>query len=202
MSVIGDDKNKKSQQHKISTRISNRDYKWLENQANQNESSISALTGNIIHWYVSKLALKTNTDIHINKEILGLFLDSCSFMRNDMNNNNEYSQIVKRNIEKAAMFILSEWRMQMGQVDFAEFKKRITEWHKLNHMQVKFFNSDSNHHSSKITIMHNLGILWSEFQCRLYCKMLEKIKNVTVVSSEFDELNCIIDVARPKEYKN
>ena len=198
MSGIGDDENKKLQQHKISVRISNRDYKWLEGQASQNESSISALTGSIIHWYVSKLALKTNTDVYINKEILGLFLDSCSFMRNGTYNSNEDSQIVKRNIEKAAMFILSEWRMQMGQVDFAEFKKRITEWHKLNHMQVKFFNSGDNQHNSKISIMHNLGILWSEFQCRLYCKILEKIKNVTVISSEFDEMNCVIDVARPK----
>ncbi|QMU54718.1 MAG: hypothetical protein GKS07_07430 [Nitrosopumilus sp.] len=108
----------------------------------------------------------------------------------DGSHNHDYDDIMSSNTDKAASEILAEWRLQTDILDLKEFDKRILEWHNLNKLRIKCFNSNEH---VRYVIKHDMGLSWSEFNCMMYCRILEKI-GVPITSSEFDGISYSIEI--------
>ena len=97
-------------------------------------------------------------------------------------------------IDDITSYILSEMKIQVGNLDFEEFEKRILKWNKENNIEfAKFESNDSITYISK----HDLGRNWSDLQCKTYATMLEKMER-TVVEKDFDNVMFSITIANPR----
>ena len=169
----------------INPRISVSTFDKLEVEAQKKDLTITALAGKILEDHADKKALKEERgDIAIGKQILRYLLQS----------NHSKQDELESGVEKAANEILTEWKLQTDTLTFKEFDKRILEWHKLNQLRIRSFY---NNEHVRYVIKHDLGSSWSEFQCKMYCKILEELGKV-VVSSDFDDLSFTIEVPHQK----
>ena len=169
----------------INPRIAVPTFDKLELEAQKKGLTITTLAGQILEEHANKKALKEERgDITVGKQILRYILQ----------NNNSKQDELESNITKAANEILAEWRLQTNNLTFKEFDKRIIEWHNLNKLRIKSFYE--NEHVSYV-IKHDLGLVWSEFQCKMYCKILQELDKV-VVSSDFNNLSYTIEVPHQK----
>ena len=169
----------------INPRISVPIFDKLEIEAQRKGLTITSLTGNILEDYVNKRTLKEERgDVTIGKQVLRYIIED---------NNSEQDEM-ESNIEKASNEILAEWKLQTSNLTFNEFDKRICEWHNLNKLRIRSFY-DNKH--VRYVIKHDLGYHWSEFQCKMYCKILEKLDKM-IVSSSFDDLSFTIEVSHQK----
>ncbi len=170
--------NKKLQ---INLRVSPKIYKRIENEAKRKDTSVNVIASHHLEDYYSKRILKEKSNLSMLKNVLKMMFDS-----NTPEKMAEYT-------DQASQFVLSEWKLQVKNPNLDEFHKRVTEWHDLNHIDVSMFEEDSQHR--KYVVRHELGPLWSEFQCKLYAKMLQKIRQ-TIIWTDFDELSFTIEIAK------
>jgi len=169
----------------INPRIGVSIFEKLEIESQRKGLTITSLAGNILEDYVNKRTLKEERgDITIGKQILRYLIQ----------NNNSKQDEMESDIEKAANEILAEWRLQTSNLTFNEFDKRVHEWHNLNKLRIRSFHDDEH---VLYVVKHDLGYHWSEFQCKMYCKILEKLGKM-IVSSSFDDLSFTIEVSHQK----
>ncbi len=80
--------------------------------------------------------------------------------------------MIPKIVKGDAMYILSEMQFQVDNLDFKELTKRITEWNKENGLVFVMRNREN----SKVFMQrHDLGIIWLEIQCKMYCVVYERI---------------------------
>lgn len=162
----------------LNPRIPKDVFDTLESEAKRKDIAITTFAGKIIEEYAKKKMLKANRgDLTVGKSILYLLMES----------NNE--QEMEENTEKAAREILGVWKLQIENVTFDEFHNRIIDWHSLNNQKISFFE-----HNEKIkyVIKHDLGLRWSEFQCKMYSKIIKELGG-TLVKNGFDEVTYTIE---------
>ena len=177
----------------VNPRIPVQVFDKLEEEALKKGLSITTLAGNILEDYAEKKSLKEERgDLMVGKKILSHLLECGNNPKHANTNDNEhyYDNMLTSNTDKAASEILAEWRLQTDILDLKEFHKRILGWHNLNKLRIKCF--DINEHV-RYVIKHDMGLSWSEFNCMMYCKMLEKI-GVPVTTSEFDGISYSIEI--------
>ena len=169
----------------INSRISISVFDKLESEAQKKGLTITTLACKILEEHADKKALKEERgDIIVGKQILRYLLQ----------NNIAKQDNLKSNAERAANEILTEWKLQTNNLTLKEFDKRILEWHNLNHLRIRSF---CNNEHVRYVVKHNLGSYWSEFQCIMYCKILESLGKV-IISSDFNDLSYTIDVPHQK----
>ena len=127
---------------------------------NQEGMSVSSLTAKIIHdWLIQKIKT-TRGDITLASKILKSRHDAIQ------------KEMIPKIVKGDAMYILSEMQFQVDNLDFKELTKRITEWNKENGLVFVMRNREN----SKVFMQrHDLGLIWSEIQCKMYCMMYERI---------------------------
>ena len=165
----------------INPRVSPKIYKRIEDEAKRKDTSVNMIASHKLEDYYSKRIFKEKNNLSMLKNILKMMFDS-----NTPEKMEEYTDL-------ASQFVLSEWKLQVKNPNLDEFHKRVTEWHQLNHIDVSMFEEDRQHR--KYVVRHELGLRWSEFQCKLYSKMLQKIKQ-TVICTDFDDLSFTIEIAK------
>jgi hypothetical protein len=138
----------------------------------QEGMSVSSLTSKIVHdWLRFRRSKQTRGDITLASKIL----------------RSRHEAIQKKMIPKIvkgdSKYILSEMQFQVDNLDFKELTKRITEWNKENGLLFVMRNREG----SKVFMQkHDLGIVWSEIQCKMYCMMYESIGE-TILSKKFEK---------------
>ena len=104
------------------------------------------------------------------------------------NKKTEIDKIVKHN----AKVIISEMEFQVDNLDFAEVSRRILDWNREN--GITMIMRDRKDHTVFMQ-KHSFGIIWSEIQCKMYCKMFEDVGE-TVRSMKFDSGSFSFEIFR------
>ena len=145
----------------------------------QEGMSVSSLAAKIIHdWLRFRRSKQHRGDITLASKILK--------NRHDAIQENMIPKIVKED----SKYILSEMQFQVDNLDFKELTKRIMEWNRENGLVFVMRDREN----SKIFMQkHDLGAIWSEIQCKMYCAMYEKIGG-TVLSKKYDKTSFSFEI--------
>lgn len=155
-------------------------HKFLE-AAEQDGITVSALTARIIHeWLRFHRTKKYRGDITLSGEILK--------RRHDAIQREEIGKIVEHN----AKIIISEMKFQVDNLDFVELSRRILEWNRENGITMIMRDRKDN---TVFMQKHLLGIVWSEIQCKMYCRMFEIIGE-TIRAMKYDLNSFSFEVIR------
>ena len=164
-------------------RLKDKDDTEINQIAKQQGTTFSTVISNIISNYLHFEKSKIERgDITLAGEII----------------KNRHKSIKKSDIGKIATqdakFILKEMEMQTD-VDFDEMSKRILEW---NNQENKLKLVKRERRESVIFIgQHRLGEIWSEIQCKMYCKMFELIgETILSNSTKFDSTSFQFEIIR------
>ena len=141
----------------------------------------SAMTAKIVHdWLRFHRTKQYRGDITLSVEILK--------KRHDAIKKGEIDKIVKHN----SRVIISEMEFQVDNLDFKEISRRILEWNRENGMAMIMRDRKDN---TVFMQKHSLGVIWSEIQCKMYCKMFE-IVGETIRSMKYDSNSLSFEVIR------
>jgi len=108
--------------------------------------------------------------------------------------NNTDPKILDIHASEIADEKLAEMRLTIDLVDRVELHKMIMEWHRVNGLKITSF---VNNERVKYVSKHNLGEMWSKFDCYVHKKMFEKIGE-TVTNFEYDAISFTLEIARPE----
>ena len=146
---------------------------------NQDGMSVSSLTAKIVHdWLRFRRSKQHRGDITLASKILK--------SRHDAIQKKKIPKIVKED----SKYILSEMQFQVDNLDFKELTKRITEWNRENGLVFVMRNREN----SKVFMQkHDLGMIWSEIQCKMYCMMYERIGE-TILSKKIERSSFSFEV--------
>ena len=141
----------------------------------------SAMTAKIVHdWLRFHRTKQYRGDITLSVEILK--------KRHDAIKKGDIDKIVKHN----SRVIISEMEFQVDNLDFAEISRRILEWNRENGMAMIMRDRKDN---TVFMQKHSLGVIWSEIQCKMYCKMFEIIGE-TIRSMRYDSSSLSFEIIR------
>ena len=141
----------------------------------------SAMTAKIVHdWLRFQRIKQYRGDITLSGEILK--------KRHDAIKKNEIDKIVEHN----AKVIISEMEFQVDNLDFPEVSRRILEWNRENGIAMIMRDRKDN---TVFMQKHSLGGVWSEIQCKMYCKMFEIIGE-TIRSMKYNSNSFNFEVIR------
>jgi hypothetical protein len=141
----------------------------------------SAMTAKIVHdWLRFHRTKQYRGDITLSVEILK--------KRHEAIKKGEIDKIVKHN----SRVIISEMEFQVDNLDFAEISRRILEWNRENGMAMIMRDRKDN---TVFMQKHSLGVIWSEIQCKMYCKMFEMVGE-TIRSMRYDSSSLSFEVIR------
>ena len=146
----------------------------------QEGMSVSSLTAKIIHdWLRFERSKKHRGDITLASRILKNRHDAIP------------KKLIPKIVKEDSKYILSEMQFQVDNLDFKELTKRIIEWNKENGITFVMRTREG----SKVFMQkHDLGAVWSEIQCKMYCMMYEKIGQ-TVLSQKYDRNSFSFEIA-------
>ena len=162
-------------------RLKDEDQDEFLDVANQEGMTVSSLTAKIVHdWLRFRRSKQHRGDITLASRILR--------NRHEAIREEEIPKIVKAD----SKYILSEMSFQIDNLDFKELTKRITEWSRENGLILVTRNREQ---SVVFMQKHDLGKIWSEIQCKMYCAMYEKIGE-TILSQKYDKDSFSFEVVR------
>jgi len=165
----------------IGVRLNKDDHETYIRIVNENGTNPSAMTAKIIHdWLHFHRTKQYRGDITLSGEILK--------KRHDAIKKSEIDKIIEHN----AKIIISEMEFQTDDLDFTELSRRILEWNRENGMAMIMRNRKDN---TVFMQKHLLGKVWSEIQCKMYCKMLEIIGE-TIRSKKYDSNSFSFEMIR------
>lgn len=101
------------------------------------------------------------------------------------------NQNLKENAQNAGSEILSMMKMQIDELNLNEFYHRMKEWNTLNNFEI---NNFQNKNRIKYIVKHDLGLLWSQFQCEMYSHILKQL-NQTVLEQNLNEFSFTIEIS-------
>ena len=150
-------------------RLRDEDERIIEEISKKEGIKISTVVINIVHRYLKiERSKRERGDITLAGEIV-----------KNRHNSIKKSDIPKI-IEKDAKYIINEMELQT-KLDFEEVARRITEWNNDENQLRLVYRKLEN--MAIFNAQHNLGKTWSEIQCKMYCRIFEKIKNESMKSS-------------------
>ncbi len=165
----------------IGIRLNKDDHAEYLRIVKEGRTNPSAMTAKIVHdWLRFHRTKQYRGDITLSVEILK--------KRHDAIKISEIDKIVKHN----SRVIISEMEFQVDNLDFAEISRRILEWNRENGMAMIMRDRKDN---TVFMQKHSLGIIWSEIQCKMYCKMFEIIGE-TIRSMRYDSNSLSFEVIR------
>jgi len=138
----------------------------------QEGMSVSSLTSKIVHdWLRFRRSKQHRGDITLASKILKSRHDAIQ------------KEMIPKIVKWDSKYILSEMQFQVDNLDFKELTKRITEWNRENGL---IFVMRDRERGKVFMQKHDLGIIWSEIQCKMYCMMYECIGE-TVLYQKFEK---------------
>ena len=165
----------------IGVRLNRDDHETYLRIVKENGTNPSAMTAKIVHdWLHFHRTKQYRGDITLSVEILK--------KRHDAIKKSEIEKIVEHN----AKTIISEMEFQVDSLDFAELSRRILEWNRENGMTMVMRDRKDN---TVFMQKHLLGKVWSEIQCKMYCRMFEMIGE-TIRSKKYDSSSFSFEVIR------
>ena len=165
----------------IGVRLNKEDHEEYLKIIKENGTNPSAMTAKIVHdWLHFHRTKQYRGDVTLSGEILK--------KRHEAIEKTEVDKIVKHN----AKVIISEMEFQVDNLDFAEVSRRILDWNREN--GITMIMRDRKDHTVFMQ-KHSFGIIWSEIQCKMYCKMFEDIGE-TVRSMKFDSGSFSFEIFR------
>jgi len=165
----------------IGVRLNKKDHDEYLRIVRENGTNPSAMTAKIVYdWLHFHRTKQYRGDITLSSDILK--------KRHDAIKKSEICKIVEHN----AKTIISEMKFQVDDLDFAEVGKRILEWNRENGMVMIMRDRRDN---TVFMQKHLLGKIWSEIQCRMYCRMFEMIGE-TIRSTKYDSSSFSFEVIR------
>lgn len=165
----------------IGVRLSKDDFDAYLNIIKENGTNPSAMTAKIIRdWLYFQRTKQYRGDITLSGEILK--------KRHDAIKKSEIDKIVQHD----AKVIISEMEFQVDNLDFIEMSRRILDWNRKNGLPMIMRDRKDN---TIFMQKHALGAVWSEIQCKMYCKMFEIIGEI-IRSKKYDSNSFSFEVIR------
>lgn len=150
----------------IGVRLNKEDHDEYLKAVKDSGTNPSAMTAKIVHdWLHFQRIKQYRGDITLSSEILK--------KRHDSIKKNDIDKIVEHN----AKVVISEMKYQVDNLDFVEVSRRILEWNRENGIAMIMRDRKDN---TVFMQKHVLGAIWSEIQCKMYCKMFENIGETTI----------------------
>ena len=148
----------------IGVRLNKEDHDEYLKAVKESGTNPSAMTAKIVHdWLRFQRIKQYRGDITLSGEILK--------KRHDSIKKNDIDKIVEHN----AKVVISEMKYQVDNLDFVEVSRRILEWNRENGIAMIMRDRKDN---TVFMQKHLLGAIWSEIQCKMYCKMFENIGEI------------------------
>ncbi len=165
----------------IGVRLNKEDHEIYLKIVKENGTNPSAMTAKIVYdWLHFHRTKQYRGDITLSGEILK--------KRHDAIKKSEIGKIIEHN----AKTIISEMKFQVDNLDFVEMSRRILEWNRENGMAMIMRDRQDN---TIFMQKHPLGKIWSEIQCKMYCRMFEIIGE-TIRSKKYNSSSFSFEVIR------
>lgn len=165
----------------IGVRLNKEDHDEYLKVVKENGTNSSAMTAKIVHdWLRFQRIKQYRGDITLSGEILK--------RRHDSIKKDDIDKIVEHN----AKVVISEMKYQVDNLDFVEVSRRILEWNRENGIAMIMRDRKDN---TVFMQKHLLGTIWSEIQCKMYCKMFENIGE-TIRSMKYNSNSFSFEVIR------